>query len=132
MSFIRADELADVILHFTNQVIHCVEYPIYHVNDGNPISYKQLIYTLCETFDYKKPKFSIPYWLLYAPVRLYEIIFRVDPETTKSSLSSIRLKLVGQDNYFSNGKLQNLFPDLKFTSFLETAPQLKSYYSSFV
>ena len=56
----------------------------------------------------------------------------IDPETAKSPLSSIRLKLVGLDNSFSNAKLLQTFPDLKLTPFASAFLGLKAYYEQIV
>ena len=132
MSFILVKELADIIYRFTKSALPDEENIVYHVNDGEPVSYKEIVFLLSDMFGFKKPKSSIPFWLLHTPVAIYEWLFRIDPEATKSSMSSIRLKLVAQDNYFSNEKLRTLFPDIQLTPLKKALPQLKEYYSQFV
>ncbi len=104
---------------------------IFHVTDGEPISYRRVITAICEAFDYSPPRFSIPYRLLYAPVRLRELLLGIDPEVAASSVTSIRLKLVAQDNDFSNRKLASLLPDLRYTPFEEGFRRSLDFYSQF-
>ncbi len=104
---------------------------IYHVTDGEPISYRRVITTICKAFDYRPPRFSVPYRLLYAPVRLRELLLGIDPEVAASSVTSIRLKLVAQDNDFSNRRLTQLLPDLAFTPFEEGFERSLDFYSQY-
>ncbi len=132
ISLILVNDLAEIIRRFTTEDIASDPFPVYHVTDGIPVRYCELIRILCDAYGLEPPTRSIPYWLLYAPVRLREWMTGTDPETTKSSISSMRLKLVGQDNYFSNQKLMGLFPDLILTSFKDAFPGLMDYYRTFV
>ncbi len=105
--------------------------PIYHVTDGESLSYRRVVTAICRAFDYRPPRFSVPYLLLYAPVRLREVLFGIDPEVAASPVTSIRLRLVAQDNEFSNRKLVSLLPDLRFTPFEEGFERSLSFYSQF-
>ena len=133
MSLIWAPDLAEVIhrLADPSQVEFAAQDPVYHVTDGQPISYRRVITTICRAFDYRPPRFSLPYRLLYAPVRVRELLLGIDPEVASSSVTSIRLKLVAQDNDFSNRKLQALLPDLTFTPFEEAFNSSLEFYSQF-
>ena len=104
---------------------------IYHVTDGQPISYRRVITTICEAFGYRPPRFSLPYRLLYIPVRLRELLLGIDPELAASSVTSIRLQLVAQDNDFSNRKLMRLLPDLNFKTFEEAFQRSLDFYSQY-
>ncbi len=133
MSLIWAADLAEIIRRLAGPDAAAVdpEDPVYHVTDGQPISYRRVITTLCEAFDFRPPRFSVPYRWLYAPVRLRELLLGIDPEVAESSVTSIRLKLVAQDNDFSNRKLMQLLPDLRFTSFEDGFKQSLEFYSQF-
>ncbi len=133
MSLIWATDLAEIIRRLAGPDAAAVdpEDPVYHVTDGQPISYRRVITTLCEAFDFRPPRFSVPYRLLYAPVRLRELLLGIDPEVAASSVTSIRLKLVAQDNDFSNRKLMQLLPDLSFTSFEDGFKRSLEFYSQF-
>jgi len=130
MSFVSADDLAEVIFRFV-YAKNISSVPIYHITDGIPVSYRELIFKICDTYGFKKPTFSIPMKLIYPLIRLAERIRGIEPESTPSSLSSIRLKLIGTDNYFSNKKLLTQFPDLTFQPLLHNFEQLAEYYSQF-
>lgn len=132
MSLIWAPDLAEIIHRLAgSDVVIDAEAPIYHVTDGEPISYRRVITTFCRAFDYKPPRISIPYRLLYAPVRLRELLLGIDPEVAASSVTSIRLKLVAQDNDFSNRKLARLLPDLEPVSFEDGFRQSLDFYSQY-
>ncbi len=133
MSLIWAPDLARIIGRLVDPEAVAVDSdnPVYHVTDGEPISYRRVITTFCHAFDYKPPRISIPYRLLYAPVRLRELLLGIDPEVAASSVTSIRLKLVAQDNDFSNRKLASLLPDLELTSFEEGFRQSLDFYSQY-
>jgi nucleoside-diphosphate-sugar epimerase len=131
VSLVLVNDLAEIIGSFALKDFPLDDPPIYHVTDGVPIGYRDIIMILCDAYGFKRPKWSIPFWLLYGPVRLYEILRRVDPEAAKSNLSSIRLKLVGQDQYYSNLKLRRILPNLNFISFREGFPDLIDYYKQY-
>ncbi|HDN26422.1 MAG TPA: NAD-dependent epimerase/dehydratase family protein [Thioploca sp.] len=137
MSLLLVDDFAEVIARLATLPLSVLqdkndrENPTYHATDGMPIAYRQLISTIGELFNYQPPRFSIPFWLLYPLLRFYELIRGIDPEVTSSSLSSIRLKLVAQDNSFSNRKLYSLLPEMKFTPFKQGMEKSLDYYSKF-
>jgi len=130
MSFVSADDLAEVIFRFV-YADNISSVPIYHITDGIPVSYRELIFKICDTYGFKKPKFSIPMGLIYPVIKLAEGIRGIDPESTRSSLSSIRLKLIGTDNHFSNKKLLTQFPDLTFKPLMQNFENFAEYYSQF-
>ena len=133
MSLIWAPDLAEIIRRLTGHDPVAVDGsdPVYHVTDGEPVSYRRVITAICRAFDYRPPRFSIPLPLLYAPVRLREILLGIDPEAAASSVTSIRLKLVAQDNDFSNRKLALLLPDLELTPFRDGFERSLDFYSRF-
>ena len=132
MSLIHVDDLATVIGLFSAPRTGAVEPGlVYHVTDGSPVSYRAVITTLCDAFGYRAPRFSLPFWLLYAPVRARERLLGIDPELTRSSVSSIRLKLVARDNYFSNRRLVQRWPELCFRDFATGFAQARDYYADF-
>lgn len=107
------------------------ENPVYHATDGMPIAYREMITTICELFGFRPPRFSIPFPLLYYPLRLAERLRGIDPEVA-SGLSSIRLKFAAQDNYFSNRKLCRLLPEMEFTPFRQGLEKSFAYYRDWV
>jgi len=131
MSFIEVDDLAEIIHGFILTSKKEMD-PVYHATDGFPIRYRDLIGLLCETYNLDPPARNLPFWLIYPPLKVKELILNIDPEKTKSSLSTIRLKLVGLDNYFSNKKLKKRLPDLKLNSFKDNFSTLSAYYAQFL
>lgn len=132
LSVIWVNDLAEILPRFAMDNFEPDALPVYHVTDGVPLCYCDLIRMLCNAYDLKPPGWSVPFGLLYYPLRLREKLEGTDPETARSSLSSIRLKLVGLDNYFSNQKLMQTFPDLALTPFESAFSGLREYYSQFV
>jgi nucleoside-diphosphate-sugar epimerase len=132
MSLVSAPDLA-AVLHYlaTAPTLDLDPEPVYHITDGHPLTYRQLITEICHTFGYPVPRVSIPFFLLYTPVRLREILLSIDPEVSTSSITSIRLKFVAQDNSFSNRKLARLLGDFSFTPFAEGFSDAFQYYSTF-
>lgn len=102
--------------------------PIYHINDGQPRTYRDLARFLCDTYGLRLPRLSLPTWLLHPLLRLRERLTGTDPETATSSLTSMRLKLVGNDNSFSTARWQRDFPDFEWTQLEEIFPELEEYY----
>ena len=132
ISLILADELAEIIARFATEEIPHDDFPVYHVTDGAPISYKEILKILSESYGLTQTPRSMPFYSLFFSVWLREKLFRIDPEKSKSSLSSMRLKLLGLDQSFSNRKLLDLFPDLRFTSFEEAFSSVRDYYQRIV
>jgi len=130
VSMILVDDLAEIISRMINSPPDG-DSPVYHVTDGEPVRYRDIIYTLCQAYGFKPPRFSIPFALLYYPLLIKEKITGSDPETAASSLSSIRIMLVGVHNSFSNTKLIQRYPDLKLQPFKTAFGQLKTYYQQF-
>lgn len=130
MSFIWAPDLASIMTRLAVDTGSAIdtESPVYHVTDGRPISYRQVITTLCQTFDWKPPSLSLPLPLLYWPVRWREKLLGIDPEVSSASLTSLRLRMVTQDNSFSNDKLRGCLPDIQYTSFDEALKNSLDHY----
>jgi nucleoside-diphosphate-sugar epimerase len=131
-SFVLVNDLAEIISRFAIQRVPPESYPVYHVTDGVPLSYRNMIRVMCDAYGLKLPRRNIPFWLLYYPVRFIEWVFRIDPEVVKFPLSSIRLKLMGQDNFFSNQKVTTLFSDFVFVPFQDAFAKLTQYYAQFL
>jgi nucleoside-diphosphate-sugar epimerase len=134
MSLVLAADLAAVLRRLAalpREALAAAAEPVFHVTDGRPLSFRELMTHLCRTFDRPVPRFSLPLPLIYGPVRLRELLLRRDPETSTSSLTSIRLKLVAQEDSFSNAKLCRLLPDLRFTPFEEGFARSLPFYSQF-
>lgn len=134
LSLVPADDLADVVRRLATvgrEDLAIDGSPVYHVTGGEPTTYRQVVTEICRAFGYRLPRLSIPFALVYYPLRARELLLGIDPETSASGLTSIRLKLVAQDDYFSDRKLRRLLPDLPFTPFGEGLARSLGYYSQF-
>jgi UDP-glucose 4-epimerase len=133
MSLIFADDFAQVVWRLVSESWPRAEpEPIYNVTSGESPSFRRLVTILGEVLGCPSPRLSIPLPLLYWPVRWREILLRIDPETTASSISSLRLALVGRDNTFSNAKLVEHLGHLEVTPLAEGIRQSRSFYRRFV
>ncbi len=132
MSFILAEDLAGIIGRFACEAIQSDALPVYHVTDGCPVSLKEVIGAICDAYGLDPPVRSLPYGLLYPPVKLFEKLTARDPEKSSSPVSSIRLRFAGVTQSFSNRKLLSRFPDMKLTPFKEGFPLLAGYYRQFL
>ena len=129
LSFIDVEDLAQIILRFAflSEWLWSKNGQVFHVTNGENVSLRCLIETISEAYAINKQRFNMPYLPLYALVRAREILLGIDPESKNAgNLSSIRLKLISQDNHFSNAKLMALFPDLGFKKIEETIRQFVS------
>jgi 2-alkyl-3-oxoalkanoate reductase len=134
LSLVLADDFAEVIRRMVllpREALQLQDDPVFHVTDGQPIAYREVITEICRAFGYPVPRLSLPFRLLYLPVRARELLLGIDPEVSTSSLTSIRLKLVAQDDFFSNRKLCGLLPDLRFTPFREGLARSLAFYERF-
>jgi nucleoside-diphosphate-sugar epimerase len=133
ISLVLARDLAEVVRRFaTAEALDDLpdEDPVFHVTSGEPLSYRQLISTICDAFGCRPPRVSLPLWLLVAPLLLREKLLRLDPETVEG-ISSLRVKMIAQDNEFSNRKLLRRFPDLDFAPFAAGLAECSDYYRRF-
>ena len=129
MSVVWVDDFAEIVRRLVLRGTRVEVDPIFHVTDGRPVSYRQVVGTICRAFGYPLPRFSLPYHLVFAVLRAREIALGIDPETAATSLTSMRLKLMARDNTFSNRKLAGLLPDLDYCSFEEGFRRSQAYYT---
>ncbi len=129
MSVVWVDDFAQIVRRLVRGGTRVEVDPIFHVTDGRPVSYREVVGTICRTFGYSPPRFSLPYHLVFAVLRARETALGIDPETAATSLTSIRLKLMARDNTFSNRRLAGLLPDLELCPFEEGFRRSKAYYA---
>lgn len=131
LSFVHAHDLAAVVSRVLDGNHRSTgEDPIYHVTSGESPTFRQVSSTLCRAFGYREPSFSLPRWLLLSVLRTREGLLHIDPETAPG-LSSLRVKLLAQDNTFSNARLLRRFPDLRLMTFAEGFARSIDYYRDF-
>ncbi|MFY9825136.1 MAG: NAD-dependent epimerase/dehydratase family protein [Thermoanaerobaculia bacterium] len=134
LSLVLADDFAEVVRRLVDlprEAFAGPDDPVLHVTDGQPIRYREVITEICRVFGFPVPRLSLPFPLIYGPVRLRERLLGIDPEVATSALTSVRLKLVAQDDYFSNRKLSRLLPGFGFTSFRDGLARSLSFYAPF-
>lgn len=134
LSLVLAEDFAEVVRRMAllpREALPSDEEPTFHVTDGQPISYREVITEICRTFGYPVPRVNLPFRLIYIPVRARELLLGIDPEVSPSGLTSIRLKLVAQDDFFSSHKLCRLLPDFRFTPFQEGFAGSLGFYEKF-
>lgn len=132
LSFVSVKDFAEVVGRFANGVDGEATWPVYHVTDGMPISHADFLRTLCGLFGLRVPHWSIPYPLVYGTMRFWEAVTGADPEVVANPLSSMRVKMIGRDNYFANSKLTTLMSDLRFRPLAEGLQENVDYYRQFL
>jgi nucleoside-diphosphate-sugar epimerase len=132
LSLIEAGELAAVLARFALTPIQVSGRPVFHVTDGQPLGFEEMVGVICRSLGYRPPGLRVPFSLLHAPIQAIERVLGIDPEASPLPISSIRLKLVGRDNWFSNRRLMSVFPDLRFSPFREAFRRAAAYYSRFL
>lgn len=103
---------------------------VFHATSGEAIRYRDAVTALCRTFGYRPPRLSVPRWLLLGPLLAWERLRGLDPET-RPGISSLRVRMVSQDNTFSNARLTARFPDLSLLGFAEGIERSRDAYARF-
>jgi len=129
LSLVFVDDLAMVLVRATTEPLSELG-PVFHVTDGQPVLLRELGERLCDLLGGVPPRFSVPMPIIHGPVRLWERIRGVDPETSDSAVSSIRLKLAAQDQVFVNDRLCQWMPDLRFTPLTDGLAASQPWYAS--
>lgn len=126
LSLVWVDDFARVV----EQAVTATkpEHPVFHVTDGSPVSFKQLATEVCHELGGRLPRLSVPLACLYLPIRAWERIRGIDPETSSSSISSIRLTLAAQHQSFRSDRLTAWLPNLVFTPRAEALAQSAAWY----
>jgi nucleoside-diphosphate-sugar epimerase len=119
VSVIHVDDLTKLVVKLASDENPFQDaYPVFHVNDAHPISYKEISHILAQKFNYSPGKIAIPSWLIYTPIRIKELCMG-ERRSHSSSVTSLQIKLLTYDNYFSVHKLQTIFPEFQCRSFAE-------------
>jgi len=113
-SLIWVDDLARVIWRLIGEPEPDAERPLYHVTDGAPVAYVDLVEALCRGLGGRPPTRSLPFWLVHTALRVRERLADVDLEAA-SGVTSLRVALLGRDQWFSNERLRRRLPDFAAT-----------------
>ncbi|TNE50261.1 MAG: NAD(P)-dependent oxidoreductase [Deltaproteobacteria bacterium] len=117
-SLIHVEDLASLLVRLCEVSLPNDDHPVYHLADSSPVLLKELVSALAEKLSCPTPRFVASLFpVLYATLKSLEFLTGTDPETTKRSMTSIRLGFLAHDQWLSTQKLVGLFPDFKFRSF---------------
>jgi len=128
LSLVWVDDLARVIEHAISAPRP--DQPVMHVTDGTPVTFKQLATEVCDVLGGRLPRLSVPLPLLYTPIRMWERLRGIDPETSSASMSSIRLALAAQDQSFRTDRLTAWLPQFGFTPRAQALAHSADWYRS--
>jgi nucleoside-diphosphate-sugar epimerase len=133
MSFVLVEEIADALITLATQTdLPRDPNPVYHITDGRPVSVAEVIQTLVHDLDLRPRRtLSLPFGLVHGALRARERLLGIDPENGASGLTSLRVKLIGRDNYFSNEKLRSVLAG-EFTPFADGLARHREYYRQFI
>lgn len=138
LSVISADDLAEVILELSQQPWPASEFPVYHVNDGSPISFGEIVTALHQGLSISLPRFSLPYTvalfgLSFAGLK-DKIFITNNRKGGRRSISPAeflhRIHLVSYNHHYSNARLMGLLPGIKFHGFEEKFQDYLDYYQT--
>jgi 2-alkyl-3-oxoalkanoate reductase len=110
LSLIHVDDLAQILARAARWADPAP--PVMHATDGAPVTLRDLAGRLVARFGGQTPRFSVPLAALLGPVRAWEAFAGVDPEVSRAPITSMRLRLVGQDQVFLNDRLRAWWPTL--------------------
>jgi nucleoside-diphosphate-sugar epimerase len=128
-SVVLADDFAEIVRRVVAVPAETLgaDDPVFHVTDGHALPWRELIAESCRMVGVRPPRFSVPFLPLYGVVRAVELLRRADPEA--ASVSSLRLRMLGRDGYFSNARLKALLPDARFAPLQEGLVRSAAYYA---
>ncbi len=137
-SVISANDLGTVIAGLVDAGRPKTDYPVYHATDGFPVSLEEVVRILCDGLQLKFPRVSIPYHLAVAGMALagmQNAMFAVSrDQVPQRYISNIELRhrthLVSFDHYFSNRRLLEILPQLRFAPFKDQVYSFFPYYRS--
>jgi 2-alkyl-3-oxoalkanoate reductase len=129
LSLIWAGDLARVAWRLASEPEPREEHPVYHVTDGQPVAYGELVRRLCTGLGGEAPRRSLPFGLVHGVLSLRERLLRLDPETA-SGATSLRVALIGRDNWFSDARLRARLPDWEPTPLDAGLDQSWTWYRS--
>jgi len=139
-SVVSATDLGDVILGFVTMDPKPVDYPVYHVADGVPVSLGEVVRVLCEELQLQQPSRSIPYGVAVLAMMIAglktTIFVQGDHKASahRKTVSLIELRhrvhLVSYDHYYSTDRLRAALPMNTFTPFATQIRSFIPYYQS--
>jgi nucleoside-diphosphate-sugar epimerase len=129
LSVISVDDLAEVIVNLATDEWSRGYRGVFHVDDGHPVSFKEIAVSLAACVGSRLPSLSMPLFLAQSVMRLAgRGIFQ------KSGMrsSSHRLFLVARDHYYDTSKLWNLISVKPGPSLQDGLGRYNGWYRRFV
>jgi nucleoside-diphosphate-sugar epimerase len=123
LSWVAVDDLANVFVR-----AHDLSAGVYHVT-ASAVTFRELATALLDRFGGTAPRASLPAAWLVRALRLRERVLGLDPETTTSSFTSIRVQLAATDQSFSGAKLAAAMP-MDFRTLSQTLEASAQWYAS--
>ena len=138
MSVVSVDDLADVILELSQKLWPTSEFPVYHLNDGYPIIFKEIVTTLRAWFPIRLTRISLPYNLALLGMSIAgskdKIFIGNNRRGKRRTISKAeflhRIHLVSFDHYYSNARLMELLPGKTFYGFEQKFQDYVDYYQT--
>lgn len=118
LSWIHVDDLAAVLARVARGAP--ADGAVLHAAAEPPTTLRELGTALCEELGGTPPRVSIPLPTVLGPVRAWESLRGIDPETSSAAMSSIRLRLLATDQHLSTARLRTWWPDARFQSLKAT------------
>ena len=138
VSVISVDDVADVILELSQMHWPESEFPVYHLNDGYPIAFKEIVTTLHAWFPIRLTGMSVPYNLASLGMSIAgskdKIFIGKNAGGEQRTISNAeflhRIHLVSFDHSYSNARLMKLLSGKKFHGFEEKFQEYVDYYQT--
>lgn len=118
LSWIHVDDLVAVLARAARSPLP--DEAVMHATSGSPTTLRHLGEALCGQLGGRPPRLSVPTWAVLAPVRTWERLRGIDPETSPATMSSIRIRLLATDQSLASDRQQAWWPDQTCRSLEET------------
>lgn len=101
------------------------------IADDEPRSWREIINTFCDELGVKKPKMSVPSWMLYPIAGAMMGLWRIVPLPGSPPLTFYRIRVSSCDLYFSNEKAKKILGYQPAVSFEEGVHRTVEWYKEY-
>jgi nucleoside-diphosphate-sugar epimerase len=129
LSVITVDDLAAVLVALATGECTEEHRGVFHVNDGHPVSVKEIVITLARCMGTRLPSFSVSFWIARIVIHMFG--GRIFQKAGQRSLTH-RLFLVSKDHYYDASKLWDLVSARPGPPLSERLPQYANWYRQFL
>ncbi len=129
LSVINVDDLAAILAALATREWTEEHRGAFHVNDGHPVSMKEIVITLAQCMGTRLPSFSVSFW--FARILIHMFGGRIFQKAGRRSLTH-RLFLVSEDHYYDASKLWDLVSARPGPPLPERLPQDADWYRQFL